>query len=222
MNTYFVALYKWWLYSYFLYFLLYIHISYLILKYITFLWGEMELLWFVSSINGVSWRLQVAGWGLIPADTQDTSHRRNFEPVSGLRSGIRPIYIARFLKAPKFLLSSATQRPHISSSSPVFLHLSQHWGWSPGPDTSGQSLYCSATLAGWSSSPLNKDSRILFCFSWGYQIHVMLFVIQPAKELSKSQLFFLCALALFCTNEEFCSLVSERSLFLCFHPCIQR
>lgn len=221
MNTYFVALYKWWLYSYFLYFLLYIHTSYLILKYITFLWGEMELLWFVSSITGVSWRLQVAGWGLIPADTQDTSHRRNFEPVSGLRSGIRPIYIARFLKAPKFLLSSATQRPHISSFSPVFLHLSQHWGWSPGPNTSGQSLCCSATLAGWSSSPLNKDSRIIL-FLMGLPDTCDAICHPTSQRTVQITAIFLCALALFCSNEEFCSLVSERSLFLCFHPCIQR
>lgn len=159
MNTYFAVLYKWWLYSYFLIFWLYIHISYLILKHITFLWEGMELLWFVSSINGVNRSLQVMGWWLKPADTQDTSYRRNFELVSGLRSWVRSIYIARFLKAPSSFSSSATQSPHIYS----FFHVFRYFVIALGLE-----------LRSWLRRGSHSTSELLwlvFTFEWGQQYH---------------------------------------------------
>lgn len=144
---------------FFLIFWLYIHISYLILKHITFLWEEMELLWFVSSINGVNRSLQVVGWWLKPADTQDISYRRNFELVSGLRSWVRSIYIARFLKAPKFLLllsNPVSTHLFIFPCVPIFvialgLEL-RSWHW-------------------WGSHSTSELLWLVFTFEWGQQYH---------------------------------------------------
>lgn len=179
----------------------------------------MELLWFVSSINGVNWSLQVVGWWLKPADTQDTSYRRNFELVSGLRSGIRSIYIARFLKAPKFLLLL---------SNPVSTHLFIF------PCVPSFVTALGLELRSWHRQGSHSTSELLclvFTFERGQRYYsdshgVIRYVCcylssnQP-KNCPNHSYFFLCALDLFCIKEEFCSLVAECSLFLCFHLCIQ-
>lgn len=179
----------------------------------------MELLWFVSSMNGVNWSLQVVSWWLKPADTQDTNSRRNFELVSGLRSGIRSIYTARFLKAPEFLLLL---------SIPVSTHLfifpcvssfviapglePRSWRWRGSPSTSELLWLVFFTF---------ERRQQYYSVSHGVTRYMWCYLSSSQPKNCPNHSYFLCALALFCTNEDFCSLVSECSLFLCFHPCIQ-